>query len=229
MKSLTKLRERYGWLLVIGEPFLMLPKPDSKFRKSYVNVECICGKTKIIPENFLKSGRVNSCGCYNQLVASLGNRTHGLSHKHPLHSIWSVMKRRCYNKNINQFEYWGGRGIAVCDEWKKNFPSFLEWALSNGWKKGLQLDRYPNKDGNYEPGNCRFVTSKINNRNKRNVKLTQQRADHIRLLYKTSMKVERIKFLYGINSGTISHIVNNRQWVKPKDILAKVVCEPEKA
>ena len=59
---------------------------------------------------------------------------------------------------------YAGRGITVCDQWRK-FSEFEKWALSNGWKRGLQIDRIDN-DGNYEPSNCRFVTSKENNRNR---------------------------------------------------------------
>jgi hypothetical protein len=55
----------------------------------------------------------------------------------------------------------------MCEEWKRDFMSFYNWALSAGYKSGLQIDRI-NVDGNYEPDNCRFVTAKENSRNKRN-------------------------------------------------------------
>jgi hypothetical protein len=91
--------------------------------------------------------------------------THGL-HDHPLYARWKGMKVRCYNKNAIQYCDWGGRGIIICDEWKNNFKTFYDWAITSGYKKELHLDRI-NNDGNYEPTNCRFVTQAQNNKNKR--------------------------------------------------------------
>lgn len=92
-------------------------------------------------------------------------KIHGLS-KHPLYSVWEYMKARCYNKNTIRYNNYGGRGIRICDEWRNIPKAFIEWGLSNGWQKGLQIDRIDN-DGNYEPSNCRFVTNRKNNLNKR--------------------------------------------------------------
>jgi hypothetical protein len=101
-------------------------------------------------------------------------RTHGLS-KHPIHKLWFKIKERCYNPNCQSYPIYGGRGIAMCQEWLDNFQTFYDWATNNGYKRGLQIDRFPDQSGNYEPGNCRFVTSKENNRNRRdNVYLDYQ-------------------------------------------------------
>lgn len=83
-------------------------------------------------------------------------------------SIWTSMKTRCNNPNSDNYDRYGGRGIFVCDEWK-SFEPFKEWALKNGYKDGLQIDRR-DTDGNYEPGNCRWVTPKENSNNKSNNK-----------------------------------------------------------
>ena len=74
------------------------------------------------------------------------------------------MKNRCKTDH-SQNEYWRGRGITVCEEWQKFIP-FYEWAIKNGYEKGLTLDRI-NNDGNYEPCNCRFTTYSVQNSNKR--------------------------------------------------------------
>ena len=88
---------------------------------------------------------------------------HGLC-EHPLYGIWAAMKTRC-KLNHSKNESWNGRGIRVCDEWLEFMP-FYNWALINGYKKGLTLDRI-NNDGDYEPDNCRFTTWSIQNSNKR--------------------------------------------------------------
>ncbi len=89
---------------------------------------------------------------------------HGL-YNHPLYRIWGSMKYRCKTTRGETAEKWHDRGIRVCDEWNK-FPPFYEWAINNGYQKGLTLDRI-NNDGNYESSNCRFTTWSIQNSNKR--------------------------------------------------------------
>ena len=100
-----------------------------------------------------------------------GNKCH-LKHglrKTRLYRIWSNIKTRCYNEKDPHFERWGKRGILMCEEWETNFKSFYDWAIENGYNDDLTIDRIDN-DGNYEPNNCRWVTIKYQNRNKRNVK-----------------------------------------------------------
>ena len=76
-----------------------------------------------------------------------------------LSRIYSMMKQRCYNSKMPNFKYYGARGIAVCDERRNDSQSFYEWAILNGYKEELTLDRIDNS-GNYEPSNCRWVTAK---------------------------------------------------------------------
>jgi hypothetical protein len=82
-----------------------------------------------------------------------------------LYRIWGDMKRRCFNKNFKYYKHYGGRGIAVCQEWM-NFINFRDWALKNGYQNNLEIDRI-DVNGNYEPGNCRFVTEKEQTLNRR--------------------------------------------------------------
>lgn len=79
-------------------------------------------------------------------------KTHGLRSSR-LHNIWSLMIQRCTNQNLAYYDRYGGRGISVCDAWKK-FDVFADWALSNGYKDGLSIDRI-DVNGNYEPSNCK--------------------------------------------------------------------------
>jgi hypothetical protein len=77
-----------------------------------------------------------------------------------IYDTWRDMNRRCHGKHPKA-KWYGGRGITVCEEWRAKFEPFFKWAITIGWKRGLQIDRIDN-DGNYEPSNCRFVTREQN-------------------------------------------------------------------
>jgi hypothetical protein len=82
------------------------------------------------------------------------------------------MKKRCYSPKDLAYKNYGGRGITICDEWRASPACFIEWAIQNGWRRGLEIDRRDN-NGPYSPLNCRFVTRATNSRNtRRNVHLT---------------------------------------------------------
>lgn len=76
------------------------------------------------------------------------------------------MKARCYNATHDRYKDYGARGIVVCDEWLNDFTVFYDWAMNNGYKENLTIDRI-DVNGNYEPSNCRWVTSKEQQRNTR--------------------------------------------------------------
>ena len=92
------------------------------------------------------------------------------SQYHGLYLSYRDMKRRCYDTKCKNYKYWGGRGITVCDEWLNDYQSFAVWALNNGWRQGLTIDRI-NSDGRYEPLNCRWVDRKEQSLNLRNTNL----------------------------------------------------------
>lgn len=93
-------------------------------------------------------------------------KSHGLS-KDKFYQVWNGIKQRCYNPNNKNYKNYGGRGITVCKEWSDSFQAFYDWAINNGYKDGLQIDRI-DVDGNYEPNNCRWVDRFTNNNNRRN-------------------------------------------------------------
>jgi hypothetical protein len=131
--------------------------------------QCDCGNSKIVNSGDLNSSRVNSCGCYKSEYITKKNKIHGLR-QHRLYSIYYGMINRCYNESVESYNYYGGRGIKVCDEWldKENgFINFYNWAIENGYDDSLTIDRI-DVNGNYEPNNCRWATSTIQAFNKNN-------------------------------------------------------------
>ncbi len=93
------------------------------------------------------------------------NKTHGMRYSR-LYRIWTLMNQRCTNQRLAYYERYGGRDIQVCDEWK-TFEVFADWAMKNGYKDDLSIDRI-NVNGNYEPENCKWSTNVEQQRNKRN-------------------------------------------------------------
>lgn len=130
--------------------------------------QCDCGKEVIVNSSDLRSGKQISCGCYNRerFIKEQRQIKHGLR-KHKLYGVWRSMKERCTLKTHAVYKDYGGRGIGICEEWKNDFKKFYDWAIQNGYNEGLTIDRIDNNKG-YYPENCRWVTMKIQNTNKRN-------------------------------------------------------------
>lgn len=129
--------------------------------------ECDCkNKTrKEILLSSVKSGHTKSCGCLHNKDKII----HGLAEKHRLYTTWKNIKQRCYNNNCKQYKNYGGRGIIMCDEWKSDFQKFYDWAIMNGYKNDLTIDRIDNNKF-YESTNCRWITIQEQQQSKRNTK-----------------------------------------------------------
>jgi len=127
--------------------------------------KCICGVVfKAIVHN-VKRGNTKSCGCIQKETPA--NTKHKLS-RTPLYKMFYNIKARCYVKGHRNYANYRGRGITICDEWLNNPNKFINWAIENGWHKGLQVDKDIKGGMEYSPSNCLIVTSKINNNNRRN-------------------------------------------------------------
>lgn len=162
---------------------------------------CDCGKYIIVPGPELRSGKRTSCGC-KRVKHRPASYKHGLSHTR-LYSEWRAMKTRCYCKSQNSYGRHGGRGIIVCDEWLHDFITFKDWALSHGYIEGLTLDRIDN-DGNYTPANCRWVTQKVQSRNKCNTIYVLFRGKKTTLVEAVeSLEIPYQKAIYKYRKGQI--------------------------
>jgi hypothetical protein len=164
---------------VIGLPKKLDIKPGDRFSRLTIIKEveqrnkarfflcrCDCGVEKEIRLALLRNGHTKSCGCLKRDHLISMTYKNGQS-RTKLYSIWRSMKQRCLNSNSQAYDYYGGRGIKVCEEWM-DFEIFQNWAVNNGYKEGLTIERIDN-DGNYEPSNCKWIPqSKQSNNTRRN-------------------------------------------------------------
>ncbi len=120
---------------------------------------CSCGNETVVTGNKLRSGWTKSCGCLQERNRQRGiHKSHGMTNT-KLYIIWQNMKRRCNDPNDIMFKNYGGRGIAVCNEWLSGFEAFLRWANDNGYKEGLSIERI-DVNGDYSPDNCKWISKK---------------------------------------------------------------------
>lgn len=171
---------------------------------------CECGGTRIAVASELNRGAIVSCGCYSR------SETRRVKYLQPqLYEVWKGMKARCNNKNSTSFKNYGGKGVRVCEEWLHNFRSFFEWAMKNGFKSGLELDKDiiakeigVNADL-YSPDRCQFVTPMTNCRNKSNNKLSIEIANEIRV---SNLKRVELARKYNVNPSTIDSVKKHKIW-----------------
>lgn len=162
---------KYGKLLVI-ESCGQKEKGTHYMSK----VRCECGKEYLVPDTELIYGRRKSCKECNKPM-----KTHGMTNT-KLFNVWQSMKQRCFDVNDQNYKYYGGRGITVCNEWVSDFMDFYNWSTSNGYKENLSIDRI-DVNGNYEPSNCRWITMKEQASNKRNNHLITYKSETKPLQY----------------------------------------------
>jgi hypothetical protein len=118
---------------------------------------CECGRSTVVAARYLARGSTTSCGC---AIDRHGHWRGGV--RSPTWSSWSAMRDRCRRSGHSHYARYGGRGVRVCERWER-FSAFLEDMGSR--PEGMTLDRWPNRDGDYEPGNVRWATPRDQCRN----------------------------------------------------------------
>lgn len=188
---------KFGRLMVVSR------SKKNTWNNAWWNCVCECGGVKVVTGHKLRSGRVSSCGCMrteSNRIKAMNNRTHGLSYS-GTYSSWRLMKQRCLNSCSPTYMYYGGRGIKICRRWLK-FENFI--ADMGERPNGKSLDRYPDKNGNYEPSNCRWATRKQQSLNTRR---------NITLEYNgLSMPLSAWAEHFGLNQQTLRQRVLINHW-----------------
>lgn len=168
MKALDLTNQRFTRLLAVSKA---TPIDFGYAKHSAWNCQCDCGKELIVETQKLRSGHTRSCGC---LLVDFCKTTK-IKHGHaigknetgkttPEYSSWASAKSRCFNTDSADYPDYGGRGITMCEEWRDNFQAFFDYMGPKPPKTSLGRI---NNNGNYEPGNCRWETSKQQSNNHR--------------------------------------------------------------
>ena len=159
---------KFGRLLVI-ERAPSRPRKNGGAQVCW-KCKCDCGNEVTVRGGSLRGGRTTSCGCYRRENLSY-YRTHRAINKEAWrtsdkqYNEWEGMIQRCFNKNNRSYPYYGGRGITVCERWRKSYDEFLH-DVGRRPSEDVSLDRI-NNNGNYEPGNVRWATHSQQMRNRR--------------------------------------------------------------
>lgn len=154
---------------LIGKIFTRLEviseEPSVNYRRFFL-CRCSCGQITKVSMSHLRTGHTQSCGClFKDNPPRLRHGHNRKGKRTTLYHVWDQMLARCQNPNSTAFFKYGAKGVTVHPSWQDS-AKFISWALQSGYQEGLTIDR---KDayGNYEPGNCRWVTSTIQGINKK--------------------------------------------------------------
>lgn len=163
-----QIGQKYGKLTIIDIYYEKKELKNIEYKNhnqyyTYYKCLCDCGNIKVTKYIGTKNS-IDNCGCEHKNKIPL---TKERKIELKLREVFSNMKTRCYNSNSKSYKDYGGRGITICDEWLNSFHSFKEWAINNGYKQGLSIER-KNVNGNYEPNNCTFTNNIVQSNNRTN-------------------------------------------------------------
>ena len=129
---------------------------------------CICGEERAVVGSSLIAGNTRSCGCYSRERTAATKTSHGHTVQRkgtPTYTTWRGMISRCENPKRENWKYYGGRGITVCQEWRDSFAAFLR-DMGLRPSRVYSIDRI-DPDGDYEPKNCHWATRLQQRHNRR--------------------------------------------------------------
>ena len=147
-----------------------------KSRMAYWEYQCDCGELHVARGNtvahqankkFADDPQLPSCGCV-ELARKTRHGYRKAKDTHPAYRAYRGMMDRCYNPKTSSYQWYGAKGVTVCDEWKDNPKAFIDWAIANGWQPGLHIDKdilcdekgiHPHV---YSPDTCQWVTAGVN-------------------------------------------------------------------
>lgn len=166
--------------------------------------KCECGGTTITTSSSLKTGHTKSCGCLQKQRVKEVHKKHGHSpfnDNSPEYRAWVAMKARCFNKKLKGYPDYGGRGITVSPEWVNDFSAFFSH-IGERPSPRHSVDRWPNNNGNYEPGNVRWAIPKQQVDNRRN---------NVWVVFNGERMVRAdFKKLIGVKSSTVNTLLKTK-------------------
>ena len=162
-----------------NEDILVLSFAERRNGRIYWNCKCkYCGNEIQRETSNIKKG-LATCKCiHKKRIKKSNSKPHRDTE---IYSKWCGMKNRCYNQKEKSFEYYGKRGITVCEEWINDFDSFYNWSIENGWEKGYSIER-KDVNGNYCPENCEWIPLLEQQKNKTNTIYAELNGETKRLL-----------------------------------------------
>lgn len=199
--------EKYGRLLVV-EP-IHRRKPSGKKVVDWL-CRCECGNESRQAATDLQSGKAKSCGCLRREVTIARCTTHASS-KTPEFRVWTNMIGRCECKTDDDFHNYGARGISVCHRWRESFEAFL---IDMGKRPTAKhtIERL-NNSGNYEPSNCVWAARKVQNRNKRNIRLSPAIVAAARQVKREGGNVSALARRLRVNRHTLGNAARGQSWI----------------
>lgn len=160
---------KFGRLTAVQPSVCHFSRGSRRVRQGW-ECKCVCGESVTVQTGHLTSGHTLSCGCHKRdktsTLSGRVNTTHGMT-KSPEYSTWKAMITRCRNPRSKDYRRWGGSGVSIYPGWEESFEEFFRYM---GKKPSPEhtIDRYPNRSGNYEPGNVRWATPTEQARNRVN-------------------------------------------------------------
>jgi len=160
---MPKVKDLTG--IKVGKLLILKANGRDSYSRCLWECACDCGnmvtRKASILSDAIKKEKQSHCGC------SSPRKTHGLTKGNKrLYWIWASMVQRCENPKNKDYYNYGARGISIFKPWRDNFGAFHEWAMQNGYKEGLSIERIDNENG-YNPDNCCFITMPDQAKNQR--------------------------------------------------------------